>query len=297
VLAAIFLIFTEGHTATSGDALTRTDLSAEAIRLGRVLVDLMPDEPEAVGLLALMLLTDARRPARTAPDGTMRRLADQDRALWDRDLIAEGHDLVRACLRRNRPGPYQIQAAIAAVHADAASHETTDWTQIVALYDQLYAQRPDPVVGLNRAIAIAEVDGPAVGLAALAAQDTDRLADYQPYHAARADPSCGPATTPMRSRPTTGPSSSPTILQNARSSSVSAGEPMTQPIRRPPRSIPESVATSPSGAVSLPDRDPAAVPSGFAPKAPNTSGCAYPRSDRRRNWRMNRGGSPQKALR
>ena len=187
VLAAIFLIFNEGHTATSGDALTRVDLSTEAIRLGQVLVDLMPDEPEAVGLLALMMLTDARRPARTAPDGTMVRLADQDRALWDDDLIATGHELVRACLRRNQPGPYQIQAAIAAVHADASSHATTDWDQIVVLYDQLHLHRPNPVVALNRSIAIAEIHGPAAGLADLAAQDTERLADYQPYHAARAD--------------------------------------------------------------------------------------------------------------
>ena len=124
----------------------RVDLSAEAIRLGRVLVELMPDEPEAVGLLALMLLTDARRPARVAPDGSMVRLADQDRSRWDRDLIAEGHDLVRACLRRNQPGPFQIQAAIAAVHADAPTADATDWAQIVALYDQLHAQRPNAVV-------------------------------------------------------------------------------------------------------------------------------------------------------
>jgi RNA polymerase sigma-70 factor (ECF subfamily) len=187
VLAAIFLIFTEGHTATTGDTLTRTDLSGEAIRLGEVLVDLMPDEPEAIGLLALMLLTDARRPARTALDGTMIRLADQDRQLWDREMIARGHELVRACLRRDQPGPYQIQAAIAAVHADAPTHAATDWSQIVALYDLLHAQRPDAVVRLNRAIAIAELRGPTVGLDEMGALDTDRLADYQPYHAARAD--------------------------------------------------------------------------------------------------------------
>jgi RNA polymerase sigma-70 factor (ECF subfamily) len=187
VLAAVYLIFTEGHRATSGSSLTRTDLSGEAIRLGRVLVELMPDEPEAVGLLALMLLTEARRPARTAADGSMVRLGDQDRARWDRDLITEGHALVRACLRRNDPGPFQLQAAIAAVHADAATAAETDWAQIVALYDQLLAVRPNAVVALNRAVAVGEMDGAATGLAALDALDADGLGDYQPYHAARAD--------------------------------------------------------------------------------------------------------------
>ena len=190
VLAAISLIFTEGHTATSGQGLVRTDLSQEAIRVGRVLVELMPDEPEAIGLLALMLLTDARRPARVAADGSMIRLADQDRSLWDRDLVAEGHALVRACLRRNQPGPFQIQAAIAAVHADAATAGSTDWSQIVALYDLLHAQRPNAVVAMNRAIAVGELHGAGAGLAALDALDpldASQLDDYQPYHAARAD--------------------------------------------------------------------------------------------------------------
>lgn len=190
VLAAIYLIYTEGHRATSGDTLTRTDLSAEAIRLGRVLTELMPDEHEAVGLLALMLLTESRRPARTAADGTMVRLADHDRSRWDAGLIAEGHELVRACLRRNAPGPFQIQAAIAAVHADAAVAADTDWGQIVALYDQLLALRPTPVVALNRAVAVGERDGAEAGLAALDeldAPDIAALTDYQPFHAARAD--------------------------------------------------------------------------------------------------------------
>ena len=187
VLAAIYLIYTEGHTATSGRTLTRTDLSTEAIGLGRTLAELMPDEPEAIGLLALMLLTESRRPTRIAADGTMVRLADQDRALWDRELISEGHDLVRTCLRRNQPGPYQIQAAIAAVHADASTAVATDWSQIVSLYDQLSVLRSNPVVALNRSVAIAELHGPARGLAALAEIDPASLDNYQPYHAVRAD--------------------------------------------------------------------------------------------------------------
>jgi RNA polymerase sigma-70 factor (ECF subfamily) len=184
VLAAIYLIYTEGHTATAGGGLTRPDLSSEAVRLGRVLAELMPDEPEAIGLLALMLLTEARRPARVDANGSMVRLADQDRRRWDRGLIEEGHRLVRACLRRNQPGPFQVQAAIAAVHADAPTAADTDWSQIVALYDQLYATRPNPVVALNRAVAVGELQGPSAGLDALAGLGLD---EYQPLHAARAD--------------------------------------------------------------------------------------------------------------
>jgi RNA polymerase sigma-70 factor (ECF subfamily) len=187
VLAAVYLIYTEGHTASSGDDLTRADFSAEAIRLGRMLAQLMPDEPEALGLLALMLLTESRRPTRTGPDGALVRLADQDRSLWDRTLISEGHELVRSCLRRNAPGPFQVQAAIAAVHADAPCAEATDWSQIIALYDQLYALRPNPVVALNRAVAVAELGGPEKGLVALAEIDAGSLDSYQPFHAARAD--------------------------------------------------------------------------------------------------------------
>ncbi|MDP2289631.1 MAG: sigma-70 family RNA polymerase sigma factor [Actinomycetota bacterium] len=183
VLATVYLIFNEGHTATTGDELVRPDLSREAIRLGRVLLDLMPDEAEPKGLLALMLLTDARRPARVAADGGLVRLADQDRTLWDRTLIDEGHRLVRECLRRNSPGNYQIQAAIAAVHADAAAAVDTDWRQIVALYDQLMSIRPLPVVALNRAIAVAEVHGAAAGLAAL---EQVQLPEYHLFFATRA---------------------------------------------------------------------------------------------------------------
>lgn len=186
VLGVLYLVFNEGYTATSGESLVRDDLCAEAIRLARILVGLMPDEPEATGLLALMLLTAARRPARTDAAGDLVLLADQDRARWDREHIAEGHALVRQCLRRNRPGPYQIQAAIGAVHTDAASADTTDWRQIVALYDQLLAVAPTPVVVLNRAVAVAELDGPDVALA-IVESVVDALESFAPLHATRAD--------------------------------------------------------------------------------------------------------------
>jgi RNA polymerase sigma-70 factor, ECF subfamily len=184
VLAVLYLVFNEGYAASSGDALVRADLCDEAIRLGRLLVGLMPDEPEAAGLLALMLLTESRRPARVDAAGHLVLLADQDRGRWDRALIAEGQALVRACLRRNHPGPYQIQAAITAVHSDAATADTTDWPQIVTLYDQLMTVAPSPVVALNRAVAVAEVDGPA---AALTLVDRLDLPEYGLYHAIRAD--------------------------------------------------------------------------------------------------------------
>jgi RNA polymerase sigma-70 factor (ECF subfamily) len=148
---------------------------------------LMPDEPEAIGLLALMLLNESRRLTRVAADGSLVRLTDQDRTQWDRSLINEGHDLVRTCLDRNKPGPFQIQAAISAVHADAPTFEATAWHQIISLYDELYALRPNPVVALNRSVAIAELGGAAEGLAALAEIDPVTLANYQPYHATRAD--------------------------------------------------------------------------------------------------------------
>jgi RNA polymerase sigma-70 factor (ECF subfamily) len=180
----VYLVFNEGYTATSGADLVRVDLCEEAIRLGRVLHELMPDQPEVVGLLALMLLTDARRAARTDGAGDLVRLADQDRTRWDHDRIGEGHELVRACLARNEPGPYQIQAAIAAVHTDAEAAADTDWSQIVALYDQLYAVQPTDIVWLNRAVALAELDGPEAGLDALATVD---LADYHLFHATRAE--------------------------------------------------------------------------------------------------------------
>ena len=184
VLAVVYLIFNEGYAASAGDALVRQELCAEAIRLGRVLAELMPDEPEVLGLLALMLLVDARRAARTTADGALVLLADQDRSRWDRDRIAEGQALVRRCLRRNQPGPYQVQAAINAVHSDAPAAAATHWRQILALYDQLLALTPSPVVALNRAVAVAEVEGPA---AALALVDGLELDGYHLFHAIRAD--------------------------------------------------------------------------------------------------------------
>src|SRR6185436_1369934 len=184
VLAVVYLIFNEGHTASAGERLVREDLCAEAVRLGRVLTELMPDEPEAAGLLALMLLIEARRPARTTAGGDLVLLADQDRGAWDRALIAEGQALVRRCLRRNEPGPYQIQAAINAVHSDAPTAADTDWRQILALYDQLLATSGSPVVALNRAVAVAEVDGPEAALALVAELHLD---GYRVFHAIRAD--------------------------------------------------------------------------------------------------------------
>jgi RNA polymerase sigma-70 factor, ECF subfamily len=184
VLAVLYLIFNEGYAASSGPQLVREDLCVEAIRLARQLLELLPDEPEVMGLLGLMLLIESRRPARTTAGGDLLALADQDRGRWDRTLIDEGQAIVRACLRRNQPGPYQIQAAINAVHADAPTAAATDWSQIVQLYDQLMSRAPSPIVALNRAVAVAETSGPA---AALAIVEGLSLNDYYLHHAIRAD--------------------------------------------------------------------------------------------------------------
>ena len=184
VLAVVYLVFNEGYAASAGDRLIREDLCADAIRLGRLLHELMPDEPEVIGLLALMLLIESRRAARTTADGAMVLLADQDRTRWDRSLIAEGQALVRRCLALNDPGPYQLQAAVNAVHADAARAEDTDWRQIVALYDLHLAVAPSPIVALHRAVAVGEVEGPE---AALAIVDGLALDAYYLMHAVRAD--------------------------------------------------------------------------------------------------------------
>ena len=181
VLAVVYLIFTTGN---DGPAEVAADLSGEAIRLGRLLAQLMPDEPDVLGLLGLMLLVAARQPARHGPDGGLVLLGEQDRSRWDAAMVAEGRQLVRRCLRRNRPGPYQIQAAINAVHCDAPVAAATDWGQILALYDQLLVVAPSPVVRLNRAVAVAEVAGPRAGLDLLDGLDLD---GYHVFHAVRAD--------------------------------------------------------------------------------------------------------------
>lgn len=177
VLAVVYLIFNQGYEGDPG-------LCAEAVRLGRLLTELMPDEPEATGLLALMLLVESRRAAREDADGTLVPLPAQDRGRWDRDLIAEGQSLVRRCLRRGRPGPYQIQAAVQAVHSDAPTAAATDWRQILTLYDQLMALAPSPVVALNRAVAVAETEGPGPALELVDGLDLD---GYHVWHAVRAD--------------------------------------------------------------------------------------------------------------
>jgi RNA polymerase sigma-70 factor (ECF subfamily) len=184
VLAVIYFVFNEGYVASAGAELGRTDLVNEAVRLSRHVVELMPKEHEAIGLLALLLLIEARRPARTAPDGTLVPLGEQDRSLWDAALIAEGQALVRRCLAANQPGPYQIQAAINAVHADARRAEETAWDQIVALYDQLLVFTPTPVVALNRAVAVAELRSASEALGIVEELELD---GYYLFHAVRAD--------------------------------------------------------------------------------------------------------------
>jgi len=186
VLAVVYLVFNEGHTASTGPELVRAELCTEAIRLGRLLAGLMPDEPEVLGLLALMLLTDARRAARVDADGELVPFPARDRDRWDRTLIAEGHELVRRCLRRGQPGPYQVQAAIQAVHTDAPTVAATDWRQVLALYDQLLVLVPSPVAALNRAVALAEVAGPAAALDVVDGL-APQLRDYPQLPVVRAD--------------------------------------------------------------------------------------------------------------
>jgi RNA polymerase sigma-70 factor, ECF subfamily len=184
VLAVVYLIFNEGYAASSGERLIRDELASEAIRLGRLLAELMPDEPEVLGVLALMLLLHSRRAARTTTDGELVPLPEQDRSLWDPDLIDEGQALVKRCLERDEPGPYQLQAAINAVHSDDLRAPDTDWSQIVALYDHLMTFTPTAVVALNRAVAVAEIEGPRNALALI---DRLPLDGSYLYHAIRAD--------------------------------------------------------------------------------------------------------------
>jgi len=187
VLRVLYLVFNEGYSPSSGEAVTRADLSAEAIRVARLLADLLP-EPEAPGLLALMLLQESRRKARSTADGDLVLLEDQDRSLWDRALIAEGSALAERALASGRFGPYSLQAAIAAVHAEAPSVAATDWSQIVGLYDVLARYEPSPIVELNRAVALAMRDGPQAGLAQVEALlEEGALAGYHLAHATRAD--------------------------------------------------------------------------------------------------------------
>jgi RNA polymerase sigma-70 factor (ECF subfamily) len=187
VLDTVYLVFNEGYSASGGEVLLREDLCAEALRLARVLVELMPDEPEAVGLLALLLLTHGRRAARTDPDGALVLLDDQDRSLWDQAIVTEGQQLVRACLRRGSPGPYQIQAAVNAVHSDDSLTPQARWEQVLALYNLQLRLAPTPVVALNRAVALAEVAGPQAALDAVDALPANALAGYHLFHATRAD--------------------------------------------------------------------------------------------------------------